>query len=209
MKKLLLLLFLLFTASSIAQFSWNDEGELIFKKVYELDRPKAALKEAASKWLALTFKNSKNVIRHDTENSIIGKGTFSIIIHSQGYDFPGSIDFVIDLAFKEGRYKLELYDYRYYTDAYDQIKSPIIDSESYSFERHREFTRQQIDIFMPEGSPGRRIALKRLENPKKSKADYEMALEKYRRMHKTTVSKSKALISNLVKYLANAEEDDW
>lgn len=140
----------------------NDEGVFHYRDVVEVDS--MDIKETISKWIAVNFVNSNHVTRLNDGENIIVKGAFDI--NTSG--IVENIDFTMDVAIKEGKYKLEFYNLSK-VDNYIGIKLPIIDPDRYTKEYHRDISTAIINGM----GFGKKAALKRMENETTFNKDYE------------------------------------
>lgn len=108
MKKFVFLLFLTSFYFCGAQIQIDSINKLIyFEQVHEIDGESAILKDKAFEWVAKIFNNSNYVIRLNSKDKIIAKGTQKVL--KTDYDLtPIQFDYTLDLSFKDGRYKIEL-----------------------------------------------------------------------------------------------------
>ena len=125
MKKLLLIIFV-FPSIIIAQFKIDTlKSEGSFSKIYDIKLSKEQLHQNTVEWIALNFKNPDEIIKLDTEDKIIGKGYFDVEIISGGYKFIQKVYTVIEVSFKENKYKLDFSDFVVHSDIQgSEIKTP-------------------------------------------------------------------------------------
>lgn len=109
MKRLLLLAILFPT------FTYCQDSSIVYRDIVAIDSTtKSELYQKAKPWIVNSFRNSKEVIRLDTEDKIISKGNFRTFTtaHLMGVErkVDGVCNFTMLIAFKDGRYKAEIYD---------------------------------------------------------------------------------------------------
>lgn len=91
---------------SFSQIQYDSDGNLFFEKVYESDQSKQDLKGNINEWVAINFNDANNVIKMNSEDKIITKGTFKLPVTSNGYTYNYDINFDLITDFKEGKYKI-------------------------------------------------------------------------------------------------------
>lgn len=110
-KSLFLAIVVLTTAIAQAQIHLDSiSNTLSYKKVVEVSLEKEEIKKQTEKWLTFKFADSKEVIELSNEDNIIGNGIFKENIISSTYSIHTKFYFTFDIAFKEGRYKVEFYN---------------------------------------------------------------------------------------------------
>lgn len=98
------------------------EGKVVYEKIAELTGiNKEEIYSGAKKWLADSFKSSKNVIQSENETTgqIIGKGTTSIYDTENSGIFVSfiSLKFSIQIDCKDSKYRMRFYDLQKHSDA--------------------------------------------------------------------------------------------
>ncbi len=191
-------LFLLFSCFSFGQVS-NDlvVKNLDYKEVFEVDLTKSQIKEQVNKWFALNFKNSNYVIKHSSDDSTIGKGVFNV-----------TIDFTIDVTFKNGRYKLEIYGFQQTTNLSGlDTTTPVIYYYNYTYEQYINLSRSAFEGL--DDSYGKKYLLKRLNNEKKSREDYNVQKKNMDLTSEGILSKTESIAQSLFKSVKSNKKDDW
>ncbi len=96
----------------VAQFKIDTlKAEGSFSKVYDVQLSKEQLHQKSLEWIAITFKDSNEVIKLNTEDKVICKGFFNVDIISMGYKFKHKVYNIVEVAFKENKYKLDFHSF--------------------------------------------------------------------------------------------------
>lgn len=115
MKKILIVLLLLPTFL-FAQFKIDTlKSEGAFSKVYDVELSKEQLHQKSLEWIAINFKDANEVIKLNTNDKIISKGYFNIDVISGGYKFEQKVYFIMEVGFKENKYKVDFHTFSIYT----------------------------------------------------------------------------------------------
>ena len=204
---ILLLLLVPFTLFSQATIDSVNQS-IYLRQVHEIGLSKQELKKKANEWVARSFKNSNYVTRINNADQILTKGAFSV-----GADFTAygttiyvtrDINYTLDLQFKQGRYKIEIIDLSMSTSG---VEIPFI-FMNMDFEGYRDYSRKALSELE---MPGTKAALKRLNNDKKARKDYEGQKDHYDRIFPQIVDEIESIDSSLLSYM-NSEstaDDDW
>jgi hypothetical protein len=109
MKYIKTLIFILLTLNIFAQ------NPISFEDVVKVEAKKKELHNRATVWSVSAFNNSKSAIQSNTDDEIIIKTNFTYnqkkMIWGGSDGSKGHITFIIQLNFKEGRYKYQLKDF--------------------------------------------------------------------------------------------------
>ncbi|MBL4664064.1 MAG: hypothetical protein JKY22_11060 [Flavobacteriaceae bacterium] len=203
----ILLLILFISYSGVSQITTHPiTKEISYKEIFEAEGETSKNKKAVSKWAALQFANSNYAVRLDTEDNLIAKASSPITIPSGKYTFYGAITFVVDVAIKDGRYKLEIYNIKRYLDACPSVKTPVFDYTNLSYEEYLIITEDNINKFADEKY--RKPALKRLKNKKKSFSDYEKQVASVNTVFKQASLDIYSIAKSLHKYVQK-NPTDW
>lgn len=109
MKYTLILLLLPFLAKAQNEFPVKD-GKVVYELVDSSVKGSANdLKARAKIWFANAFRDSKEVIQFDGENSVIGKGNFQF----EQSLVPFVIRFSVKIDTKDNKYRAQFYDITY------------------------------------------------------------------------------------------------
>ncbi|TDT47008.1 uncharacterized protein with TBP-like fold DUF4468 [Maribacter spongiicola] len=207
MKKLLLLTLLLsYTAHS--QLTTDPETYLYnYKQISEVDLQKDELANAVEKWFAVKFKDSDKVIRLSNDENIIGKGYFTEPVKNGKYVFDQKYNMTIDIAFKEGRYKLEFYDF-YFDNPLGSVNIPITYFENVSLENYKEYSLKSLKYF--EDPKMKKAMLKQFEKGKIGQEQIDNTI-RIQNLHRENLEKNLEAIANELNIYLNKEkdEDDW
>ena len=102
MKKLLFVLGMLaVTFQSTAQFE-NNNG--VYTVVFELDLSKKDIHQKINEWIAVNYKSAQDVIQLNTEDKVIVKGNYIVVMQNTPYRVNNSLSFSI----RDNKYKLDL-----------------------------------------------------------------------------------------------------
>jgi len=206
-KTILILLLVPFTMFSQATLDSVNQ-KIYLRQVHEIDLSKQELKKKADEWVARSFKNSNYVTRINNADQILAKGGFSV-----GADFTAygttiyvtrDINFTLDLQFREGRYKIEIIDLSMSTGG---MEVPFI-FMAMDFEQYREFQRKALAKM---DMPGTKAALRRLNNDKKARKDYDGQKNHYDQIFPQIVDEIESIDSSLLAYMKSEvkADDDW
>lgn len=112
MKKILLFIVFVFPTIIYSQFKIDTlKAEGSFSKVYDIELSKEQLHQKSLEWIAITFKDSNEVIKLNTEDKVICKGYFDVDIISMGFKLKHKIYNIVEVAFKENKYKLDFHSF--------------------------------------------------------------------------------------------------
>lgn len=112
MKKILSIIAFVVPTIIYSQFKIDTlNSEAYFSKVYDVELSKEQLHQKSLEWIALNFKDSNEVIKLNTIEKVIAKGFFNIEIFSSGYKLKQKVYSVIEVSFKEAKYKLDFHTF--------------------------------------------------------------------------------------------------
>lgn len=202
-------LILLFVSTSVlGQLSTNETDDLVYRKIFEIEKTKEQIKESANKWIAINFNDANNVIKHSTDESIIVKGTFDYLFDYGGFNMKETAHFTMDIAFKESRYKLEFYDFSNSSEVLKGMKIPIQLDLNMTFEDY--FNRRQQNTEAMKESSAKRKSLRELENKDQLKEDYEDYMESSQQTFDKINDKVTSIETSLFEFIkSNKTKDDW
>ncbi len=130
MKKLLLIL-LVIPFISYSQINLDTiNKKFSYSNVYEINKTKKQLHQNAMEWIAINFKDANEVVKLNTDDKIISKGYFDVSYLNSGYQLTNKVFFILEISFKENKYKLEIHTLKFNIDG---IESPV-DWHFYNFE---------------------------------------------------------------------------
>ena len=105
-KTLLTILFAVLTLNTFSQVEFKDG---VYTKIFSADGKLAKeIYQKSKEWISLTYNSAQNVIQLDTEEKVIIKGKFNLDTQMYGYSYSFLIDHTLTIAFKDGRYKVDL-----------------------------------------------------------------------------------------------------
>ncbi|WP_228853279.1 DUF4468 domain-containing protein [Aegicerativicinus sediminis] len=193
----------LYSGISLAQQYYDDNGSFHYREVFELEgKSQEQLYNSVKKWIAVNFNDANNVIKMDSKDQIIVKGLTSI--QNKG---EVKVDFTLDIAFKEGRYKLEMYD----LDAnftvspqYPTVKVPTINPDVYTVE---DYKKQFIQTTIAAGGT-EKMAMKSIDS-KKFSDKYWPDAQEYNRQTAKELKKTADSFAANIKSAAGSKKDDW
>lgn len=204
-----ILLLLLVPFSLFSQATIDSVNQTIYlRQVHEIGLSKQKLKKKADEWVARSFKNSNYVTRINNADQILAKGGFSVGADFTAYGttiyVPRDINFTLDLQFREGRYKIEIIDLSMSTSG---VEIPFI-FMNMDFEAYRDYSRK---VLTEKDMPGTKAALKRLNNDKKARKDYDGQKNHYDQIFPQIVDEIESIDSSLLDYMKSEVEagDDW
>lgn len=120
MKKVLLGLTLLFSAFGFSQeseFKFTKDGFTDFVITPCEGKIQSELYKKALDWVAVTFKNPKEVIKTQIENDYLRlevTGRNLIYFKTLGVKNPRNSKYQIEISFKDGKYKFDIIEISYY-----------------------------------------------------------------------------------------------
>lgn len=122
MKKLLFVFILIVPISILAQIKVDTiNKDIIYSEVFELEKSKKEIHQNVFEWIALSYKDANDVIKLNTEDKIITKGLFSMVINSSGYEVPLNIKFIMEISFKDSKYKIDMHSFKIVGDYPDVL----------------------------------------------------------------------------------------
>lgn len=199
MKKITLLLIFIHSIS-FSQIQYHSDSSFFFQKIYEIELPKQEIREKVNEWIAISFKNSNNVIKLNTEDKIILKGKLN----------NSDIDFDLITEFKDGRYKILL-------NNITKLEKPLDYQKYYkggkmvSFE---EFLIIAEDDLRSNSDLKERLIKKTLKNESIMKASYTSTEARYKDWYQdqeTIKFKIPAIAKSLNSFIKSEikSNDDW
>lgn len=216
MKKTLLIILVVLPTIIYSQFkidTLNSEGS--FSKVYDVKLSKEQLRQKSLEWIALSFKDSNEVIKLNTDDKVIAKGYFDVEILSRGYKLKQKVYFVIEVAFKEAKYKLDFHTFvvqatvqgRKFETPYNQYLS-CLDRESYV-----SYLKQAIKTNPTNGLVSdKRVAkayTKILNSPKLIDENIEKGLVFEKQYTSQIKNNVEMLAEDLFTYITKKSNNDW
>jgi hypothetical protein len=208
MKNILFILIITCQFCSAQQIKIDSIANLIsFEEINEIDLNKSSIKKEVEKWLALTFVDSKEVIRLSNEDNVIGKGIFKDNIKSGKYLIPMTYEFTVDIAFKEGRYKIEYKDFQQSNSVVPQA-IPIFYKPNLNKENYIEFMIQSLEQLGNKELLA--MSIKRFEKGKVKDSEIENSISVLEQTKAILEKNISSLSGSLKSQLAKAKkENDW
>ena len=111
MKNIFLILFLT-PIIMFPQFKIDTlKAEGNYSNVFQINKTKQNIYTRTKEWVVVNFKDSNTVLKMDTDDKIMIKGSFDVSVISSGYKFNQKVYFVMSVFFKERRYKLDCFNF--------------------------------------------------------------------------------------------------
>ncbi|WP_047416045.1 hypothetical protein [Cellulophaga sp. Hel_I_12] len=208
MKYILILSLVMFNFSNAQKIKIDSTNYLLsFEGIHEIDLIKSEIKKETEKWLALTFTDSKEVIRLSNEDNVIGKGSFVENIKSGKYIFPVTFDFVLDIAFKDGRYKLVFKDFQQRNTAVPQ-PIPVFYKPDLNKDNYIDF--MVLTLGYLGNSELLKMGLERIEKGKVKDSEIQNSIEMMEQIKQVIQNKVTVLSSSLNLSLKKSKlNEDW
>ena len=194
---------ILFAVISISSFSQVDFKDGVYTKVISVDGKSAKdLYQKSKEWISLTYNSAQNVIQLDTEEKIIVKGKFNLDTQMYGYSYSFLIDHTLTIAFKDGRYKVDLS-----TGKFEHSLYPAMSFETPSYYITKKEQNEYLDEMIITESI-KPVKPKMLEQVKSKYGDqlyaqYEIDFKKFHQLIESTVL-------SLDQYVRKTtSEDEW
>ncbi|MEP3838892.1 MAG: hypothetical protein ABJM36_14665 [Algibacter sp.] len=189
--------FLLISFCSYSQDFKDEFGVFHYKDIVEVDKSKDDIRKIINKAVAINFKDSNHVVKLDTENNLIVKSNLNTR--------KGLLDFIMDIEYKEGKYKIEFYQFPIIKTDYN-LDSPIVDSTTFTKEFLRKICANKIE---QSRESIKKIMTKRLERESYFNTMYKRTKKEVSLVYshvKLTVSDLASKIKNEV---LKKEVSDW
>ncbi len=208
MKTIVILTFILTGFIGKAQVVVDSiNGKIYVDRVQEIELNKKELKEKTNRWVAKTYNNSNYVTRINNDDNILTKGAFNV-----GADFSSygatvyserKVEYTLDLKFKDGRYKIIISDLMF--DGTDASLSLAV--YFMSLEQYRAFSLKAMEQY---DGIGKKAAIKRINDDKKFRKDYESQQDYGKKIIQQIVDKLEQIDLSLLSYLINKDnKDEW
>ena len=200
MKKLFTLILLTFTLTTYSQEFTDAKGLFHYTSVVEIPKEKKELKALLDKWIAINFKNSSYVTKLNSEEAIIVKGSFKILKAGA----PTTFEFTMDLAIKEGKYKLEIYNLSEFT-SYMAYSINIMYPENFTYEIFKAKC-----VSLADGvSFGKNMILKKTENKKIMDKHYEQSKTEMTEVYNSVKTQVESIAESIKNYVENNKASEW
>ncbi|GFD77126.1 hypothetical protein KUL113_65460 [Tenacibaculum sp. KUL113] len=140
MKKILLLLLLFTSLVSSAQLAIDDmDYKPIYTSVNKIELEKEEIKLNTETWLVEKFKNTNNGIKLNNDDKIIGKGSFGgMLINGIGGKGNCSINYIMNIEFKDQKYRLKIHSFSFDSDEYGLIAQQLFKYSTKDIESFKE-----------------------------------------------------------------------
>ena len=209
MKFLIIIAFLsVVPATIIGQTVIDSSNHRIYlREVYEVAGNFNQLKIMANEWVAKSYNNSNYVTRINEDGKILTKGSFAVSAEYTAYGItthsPRTIEYTLDLEFKDGRYKVEITEVGIKTAGLSEdISIYMMGPDEY-----RELLRE---IYKDYDGIGANAGRKRIENDKKLIKDYEGMHDYGEAIIGQIVDKLNSINASLLLYVkSNQKDEDW
>ena len=198
----------LISINSQAQIQYDTTTyTLSFKKIEQVDLSKELLKSKIEKWFAVTFKDSKEVIRLSNDETIIGKGYIKGIINSGKYTVETIYNLTIDVAIKDGRYKLEMYDLTSPSPV-GNGEIPLFYSPNLNLENYEEFSLKMLQYI--DNPQIKKDVVKFIEKGKIRQDDIDKSNDLNKQVYTIIDKNFNSLATDLKTFLkSESKKDDW
>mgnify|MGYP001149417283 CR=1 FL=1 len=200
MKNLIPILFLIINCGYGQEYT-NENGVFHYRDVVEVDKTQKEIRSIASKWVAINFVDSKEVSRLDTDETIIVKALFYVRRINVGIE--KRMDFTMDLAFKDGRYKIEFYGL---PDIWNHIglKLPIQDPDQYTVEDFKNNCILAANI-----SGMKKMIQMKIEKEEWVSKHYKKSKDDMEDSYKQVKNKIDAIAQSLKNTIVSSKKSDW
>jgi hypothetical protein len=205
------IVFLLFPIIGLSQIIRDSASFTVrLREVHEVNLTKKDLKKKAEEWIARVYNNSNYVTRINTEDNILTKGSFKVSGQydakgAPAFDITSEVGYVLDLAFREGRYKIEVKDI---TISNEDPSFPVT-HDSY-FMSYPQWQQYWLEYYEDYNGPGKKFALKRIKDTKKSQEMYATQRNYTTQIFGQVESTLLSWNSELKSFMTTTnEDDDW
>ena len=203
---MLIILPLTLTTSVASQI--ENEKNFFYREVFQINMKKEKLKENINTWMVKTFTNTNNGIKLNSDDNLIARGTFrGYFRNGLGAKESCSFDYVIQISFKNGRYRLTMSDF-----AINPDNNTMVMLANWGMIRPCE-TLEDFIIIQKEFMSGYGIYgkayLKRLDKPKKVRKDMIRHKKYFDIIEPQIKEKQKKISNSLLNYLKERVNDDW
>jgi hypothetical protein len=166
MKKLLFISVMLFTLISHSQEL--NETKNGYTEVVDVKLTKKDIYQKINEWIAVNYKSAQDVIQLNTEDKVIIKGNYALILSNNSFRVHNSLTFSI----KENKYKVDLMPNNITTSAFklgdkqaQQIMSTYAPEKLDKKTHNKNFTKNNVIRFKANGWSDKKIKRKFLDKP--------------------------------------------
>ncbi|WP_372744269.1 DUF4468 domain-containing protein [Lutibacter sp.] len=206
MKKHAFILMALMPILSFSQLVLNEtKTDVIFEKIYEVNKTKKEIHQKAMEWIAINFKDANEVVKLNTTEKVITKGNFNLDVSSHQYSFVATIKFIMEISFKENKYKLNMNSFNASIDQnevglYQYFSNLDFNNFVKFYEKTRDeakdkFTKKYMD--------------KLLANENELKSQYENSLTTSNKFTKGSSNRVETIADDLFNYINSKTDNDW
>lgn len=215
MKKSLLIIMLL-PYLLVAQFKIDTlKSEGAFSKVYDITLSKEQLHQKSLEWVAINFKDANEVIKLNTNDKIISKGYFNIDVISSGYKFEQKVYFIMEVGFKENKYKVDFHTFSIHTSIQgNKIETPYnqylscLNKDSYiSYLKSAMVDNPAKGIISDKRV--NKLYTKILNDPKLIDEYMEKGVVFEKQVTTQIIAKTENLANNLFEYINKKSSEEW
>lgn len=200
MKNAITIIFITLTISAYSQKFTDDQGLFHYNNVVEIPKEKQEIKALLDKWIAINFKNSNYVTKLNTEDAILVKGSFKIL----KANVPTTFEFTMDLAIKDGKYKLEIYDLSEFI-SYMAYSIDVMNPENFTYEIFKAKC-----VSLADGvSFGKNMMLKKTENQKFMDKHYDQSKTEMTEVYNSVKAQVESIAESIKSYVENNKVGDW
>jgi hypothetical protein len=194
MKKSIFILILVMISTNI--FSQEYSKVLIIEGVTP-ERSYQLTKE----WIALTYNSAQDVLQLDTPTKVILKGKLNLPTKMYGMAYSWIIDHTLTIAFREGRFKMDIEVGQFSHSSYPQMAFPLPDYYLQKVDKETYFVEMWEDQNVRNAGPKLR------ERTEKQYGDqlYSQYLEDYQKYNFTIEN----LFNSLQSYILENSEENW
>lgn len=206
MKNLFIYLIIIVQFSALSQ---TEKKDFNFKKIYDIKMSKEQLKENTNAWMVKTFTNTNNGIKLTSGDNLIARGKFDGVFRDGlGGKRPCHFEYLIEVSFKENKYRLTLSQYTIHPKNNFSIMLANW-SMLYHKSNPEDFIKQQKEFYTNSNYIGSKTMLNRLNKPKKIAKDIKRHKKYFDVVHPQILAKQKLISESLFNYLEKKKESDW
>lgn len=199
----------LFTLVQLYAFAQTEKNSFDFEKVYDIEMNKEKLKENANAWMVKTFTNTNSGIKLTSSDNLIARGRFEGVFRDGiGGKRPCVFKYIIEISFKENKYRLTLNEYTIHPDNDFAIMLANW-SMLYHTNIQEDFIKQQREFYNNNNFIGSQTMLNRLDNPKKVAKDIKRHKKYFDGVYPQILAHQISISESLFEYLEKKKKSDW
>tara|TARA_B100000787_G_C16112391_1_gene258678 strand:- start:212 stop:832 length:621 start_codon:yes stop_codon:yes gene_type:complete len=200
MKKLLFISVMLFTLTSYSQVLNKEKNG--YTEVVDVKLTKIGIYQKINEWIAVNYKSAQDVIQLNTEDKIIIKGNYVLILSNNSFRVHNSLTFSI----RDNKYKVDLMlnnittsDFKLSDVQSQQIMNTYSPKKLDKNTHNKDFTKNNVARFKSFGWSDKKIKRKFLDKPidekfyddyLKDKLNWDKSVEATFQSIKTYISQS-------------------